>query len=79
MVLFQGPFVLGWAITVHRSQSLTLSEPVLDIAGALGTGMITAAICRVGDRNRMHVQSIPGNSLLADSAAVKFHDDGTRL
>lgn len=43
----QVPFVLGWAITVHRSQSLTLSEAVLDVGEAFGAGMVLAAMSRV--------------------------------
>lgn len=78
-VQLQVPFVLGWAISVHRSQSLTLSEAVLDNALAFGAGMVNAAIYRLHDKSRMHVKSFAGNRLRADPTAVKFYEKGVRL
>lgn len=75
----QVPFALGWGITVHRSQSLSLSEAVLDIAQAFGPGMVNAAISRVGDPKRMYVKSFTGSRLFADPSAVNFYREGTRL
>lgn len=75
----QVPFVLGWGITVHRSQSLSLSEAVLDIGQAFGAGMVNAAISRVGDKKRMHVKSFSGSRLVADPDAVQFYREGLRL
>lgn len=75
----QVTFVLGWGITVHRSQSLSLSEAVLDIRQAFGAGMVNAAISRVGDKKRMHVKSFTGSRLVADPIAVKFYREGSRL
>jgi len=75
----QVPFVLGWAITVHRSQSLTLSEAVLDIGLAFGPGMVNAAISRVGDKTRMHVRSFAGSRLFANRSALSFYKEGVRL
>lgn len=75
----QVPFVLGWAITVHRSQSLTLSEAVLDIASAFGAGMVNAAISRVNDKRCMYVKSFAGNRVLADPSSLSFYRDATRL
>jgi len=78
-VRLQVPFVLGWAITVHRSQSLTLSEAVLDVGEAFGAGMVLAAMSRVSDKRRMHVRSFSGSRLLADRTALHFYREGTRL
>lgn len=75
----QVPFALGWGITVHRSQSLSLSEAVLDIAQAFGAGMVNAAISRVSDKERMYVKSFSGSRLLADPLAVRYYREGTRL
>lgn len=75
----QVPLALGWGITVHRSQSLSLSEAVLDIAQDFGPGMVNAAISRVCDRKRMYVKSFTGSRLFADPAAVAFYRGGVRL
>jgi len=75
----QVPFVLGWAITVHRSQSLTLSEAVIDVGEAFGAGMVLAAMSRVADKRRMYVRSFSGSRLLADRAALQFYTESPRL
>lgn len=75
----QVPFALGWGITVHRSQSLSLSEAVLDIAQAFGPGMVNAAISRVSDKRRMYVKSFSGSRLLADPEAVRYYNEGSRM
>jgi len=78
-VRLQVPLVLGWAITVHRSQSLTLSEAVLDVGEAFGAGMVLAAMSRVSDKRCMHVRSFSGSRLLADRTALHIYREGTRL
>lgn len=75
----QIPFVLGWGITVHRSQSLSLSEAILDIALAFGPGMVHAAISRVRDKKRMYVKSLTACLLFSDPVAVKYYKEGTRV
>jgi len=78
-VRVQVPFVLGWGITVHRSQSLTLSEAVLDVGQAFGSGMVLAAMSRVPDKMRMHVRSFCGSRVIADPAALQLYQDSPRL
>eukprot|EP00170_Pyropia_yezoensis_P000350 contig_2039_g351 len=75
----QLPFFLGWGITVHSSQSLSLSGAVLDIAQAFGAGMVSAAISRVADKKRMYVKSSMRSHLFADPVAIKFYREGSRL
>jgi len=78
-VRLQVPFVLGWGITVHRSQSLTLSEAVLEVGKAFGAGMVLAAISRVPDKGRMHVRSFCGSRLIADPDALRYYQTSPRL
>ena len=78
-VRLQVPFVLGWAITVHRSQSLTLSEAVLDLCEAFEDGMVHTAASRVADKRRMFVKSFSPTRLLADMAAVRYCMECPRL
>lgn len=75
----QVPFALGWGITVHRSQSLSLSKAVLDIGQAFGPGMVNASISHVRDARRMHVKSFTGSRLFSDSAAVISFREGARI
>ena len=78
-VRVQVPFVLGWGITVHRSQSLTLSEAVLDVGEAFGAGMVLAAMSRVPDKRRMHVRSFCGSRVVADRDALQLYHASPRL
>jgi len=75
----QVPFVLGWGITVHRLQSLTLSEAILDVGQAFVSGMVLAAMSRVPDKMRMHVRSFCGSHMIADPAALLLYQDSPRL
>jgi len=78
-VRVQVPFVLGWGITVHRGQSLTLSEAVLDVGEAFGSGMVLAAMSRVPDKRRTYVRSFCGSRVIADPDALQLYRDGRRL
>ena len=78
-VRFQVPFVLGSGITVDRSQSLTLSEAVLDVGQAFGAGMVLAAMSRVPDKRRMHVRSFCGSRVVAARDAQQLYHASSRL
>lgn len=71
----QVPFVLGWAITIHRAQSLTLTEAVLDIEAAFEAGMVHTAVSRVSNSSNVYVKSFNPLRLYADPAVVKMYLD----
>jgi len=75
----QVPFVLGWGITTHRCQSLTMSEVVIDVARAFGAGMVHAAMSRVPASTRLHVKSFSKTRLFADEACMHFYRTATLL
>lgn len=79
VVRLQVPPVLGWAMTVHRSQSLTLSQAVLDVGEAFEDCMVPTAFSRVSEKQRMCVKTFCGTRMRADVAAVQFYRDGRRL
>jgi len=67
----QVPFVLGWAITIHRSQGLTLSEAAVDLAMSFEAGMVLAALSRVDQSNRLFIKSFQPARLFADEEVVR--------
>lgn len=75
----QVPFVLGWACTVHMSQSLTLSSAVLDLKAAFEAGMVHTALGRVSDKERLYIKSFVASRLFADQLALKMYRQCSRL
>lgn len=67
------PFVLGVAIIIHRAQSLTLTEAVLDIEAAFEAGMVHTAVSRVSNSSHVYVKSFNPLRLYADPAVVKLY------
>jgi len=78
-VRMQVPFVLGWACTVHMSQSLTLSSAVLDLKAAFEAGMVHTALGRVSDKSRLYVKSFEPSRLFADQVALGKYREWARL
>jgi len=78
-VRVQVPFVLGWACTVHMSQSLTLSTAVLDLKDAFEAGMVHTALGRVSDKNRLYIKSFAPSRLFADQVALEKYRKWARL
>ena len=75
----QVPFVLGWACTVHTSQSLTLSSAVLDLKNAFEAGMVHTALGRVSDKDRLFIKSFAPSRLFADHVALAKYREWERL
>jgi len=75
----QVPFVLGWACTVHMSQSLTLSAAVLDLKKAFEAGMVHTALGRVSDKERLFIKSFEASRLFADQRALRVYKEWGRL
>jgi len=73
------PLVLGLASTIHMSQSLSISEAVLDLAECFEAGMMHTALCRVPDKERLHIKSFAASRLFADKRALKLYDEWRRL
>jgi len=75
----QVPLVLGWASTIHMSQSLSISEAVLDLSECFEAGMVHTAFSRVPDKARLHILSFAAGRLFADQRALKLYHDWRRL
>jgi len=75
----QVPLVLGWASTIHMSQSLSISEAVLDLSECFEAGMVHTALSRVPDKARLHIKSFASGRLFADQGALKLYHEWRRL
>jgi ATP-dependent exoDNAse (exonuclease V) alpha subunit len=73
--VFQLPLKLAWAITIHKSQGMTLDAAVIDLGRAFDRGMGYVALSRV--RKLENISLIAFNAVaLAVSERVKLLDAG---
>jgi ATP-dependent DNA helicase PIF1 len=70
----QFPLKLGWALTIHKSQGLTLKNIYLDTGrGAFDSGQIYVALSRVRNLNNLYLkQPISNRELLIDEGIKAF-------
>ena len=55
----QIPLIAGWAITVHKSQGMTLDKVVVDLEDCWSTGMAYVAVSRCTTLEQMYMRSRP--------------------
>lgn len=70
----QFPLKLGWALTIHKSQGLTLKNIYLDTGrGAFDSGQIYVALSRVRNLNNLYLkQPVSHRELLIDEGIKAF-------
>jgi len=67
----QIPLVAGYAITVHKSQGMTLDRVIVDLSNAFEASQVYVALSRARSLSGLRVLGLPKKSLHAD-AAVKW-------
>ncbi len=71
----QFPIKLGWAVTIHKSQGLTLESCSVDLgSGAFATGQAYVALSRCKNLNSLHLQrELKVSDALVDPDIINFH------
>lgn len=75
----QVPFVLGWASTIHMSQSLSISRAVLDLSHCFEAGMVQTAISRVPTKKGLYIKSFCASRVYANPQVIKMYSEWRRL
>jgi len=71
----QFPIKLGWAVTIHKAQGLTLESCSIDLGqGAFATGQTYVALSRCKTLGSVNLyQELKKTDALVDSAIIDFH------
>jgi len=73
LIRYQIPLILAWAISIHKSQSLTLDYVIMDLGPSLfAPGMAYVALSRVRTLDGLLLSSFAPNKITADPEAVRF-------
>lgn len=69
----QYPLKLAWAVSIHKSQGLTLKEVNIDASQAFAFGQVYVALSRCESLEGIHLmQMIPSHKIIADDVVKKF-------
>lgn len=69
----QIPLKLGWGITIHKAQGMTLDRAVIQLDKAFAPGHAYVALSRVKSLNGLSLQQFNRNSLWVSERVKKFY------
>lgn len=69
----QFPLKLAWAVSIHKSQGLTLKEVNIDASQAFAFGQVYVALSRCKTLTGIHLlEKIPSHKIIADDVVRKY-------
>ena len=68
----QLPLSLAWALTVHKSQGMTITRVELDISDSWDVGQAYTALSRVRDVEGLWIKSLP-DKFEVDDKVMRFY------
>ena len=71
--MYQIPLILSWAMTIHKSQGLTLDKISCDLSHAFSPGQVYVALSRARGLSGVFIKSINFEKIFADPEAVRFY------
>jgi ATP-dependent DNA helicase PIF1 len=69
----QIPLILAWAITIHKSQGLTLDKISCDLSDIFSPGQAYVALSRARDLSGIFIESINFDKISSHQEAVRFY------
>jgi ATP-dependent DNA helicase PIF1 len=71
----QLPLILGWAITVHKSQGMTIPKVVLNVSRTFENGQLYVGMSRVPHRKGLLLEGFERKHIKADPEVVQWYLD----
>jgi ATP-dependent DNA helicase PIF1 len=71
--IIQIPLKLAYAVTVHKSQGMTLDSAIIDLKGVFEYGQAYVAISRVRDVNNLFIKNVTKSTFKAHPKALEFY------
>ena len=68
----QIPLVAAWAMTVHKSQGMTLSRVIVDLRHSFEPGQDYVALSRAKTLDGLTVEGLPTRKMAPDEQVIKF-------
>jgi ATP-dependent DNA helicase PIF1 len=69
------PLKLAWAITVHKSQGMSLDYVKIDLDGVFSKAQAYVALSRATDENSLELKNFSRRLVKADICALDFYDN----
>eukprot|EP00471_Norrisiella_sphaerica_P003231 CAMPEP_0184492054 /NCGR_PEP_ID=MMETSP0113_2-20130426/22171_1 /TAXON_ID=91329 /ORGANISM="Norrisiella sphaerica, Strain BC52" /LENGTH=726 /DNA_ID=CAMNT_0026876685 /DNA_START=76 /DNA_END=2256 /DNA_ORIENTATION=+ len=69
----QIPLILGWALTIHRCQGMTIDRAEISLEGAFEYGQAYVALSRVRSLSHLRLLDYNPETIKADPDAIQFH------
>ena len=73
-MMIQIPLILAWAITVHKSQGMTLEKIRCNLGSAFAEGQVYVAVSRVKTLNGLFIDSFNINNVKANKKVIEFYN-----
>ena len=74
-IMQQIPLILSWAITIHKSQGMTLDKVECDLKNSFADGQVYVALSRVRDLNGLYIKSFDVNKIKANKKIIDFYSN----
>lgn len=69
----QIPLILGWAITIHRSQGMTLDLVITDLSNIFDYGQGYVTLSRIRNLNSLYITNINFSKIKCNPKVIEFY------